>query len=81
LYPEEAARQRLEGTVKVHAIIGRDGTIQSVVASGPHLLAEAAMSAVRQWRYKPTLLGGQAIEADQDIVVVFRLSAQGPNSN
>lgn len=79
-YPAEAASQRIEGTVKVHATIGRDGTIQTIVANGPRLLAEAAKNAVQQWRYKPTLLGGQAIEADQDIVVVFRLSAQDPGS-
>jgi len=65
----------MEGTVKLHATIGRDGAVQSVVATGPPLLADAAMSAVRQWRYGPTLLGGQAIEADEDIIVVFRLSA------
>jgi periplasmic protein TonB len=78
-YPDEVTGQRLEGTVKVHATIGRDGTIQSIVASGPQSLAEAAKKAVQQWRYKPTLLGGQPIEADQDIVFVFRLSAQGVN--
>jgi periplasmic protein TonB len=74
-YPPEAIRKRMEGTVKLHATIGRDGAVQSVVATGPPLLADAAMSAVRQWRYRPTLLGGQAIEADEDIIVVFRLSA------
>jgi TonB family protein len=74
-YPAEATRQRVEGTVKLHATIGRDGAVQSVVATGPPLLAEAAMTAVRQWRYRPTLLGGQAIEADEDIIVAFRLSA------
>jgi protein TonB len=74
VYPSEAIRQRIEGTVKLYAIIGRDGAV-SVAATGPPLLREAATSAVRQWRYKPTVLGGQAIEAEEDIVVVFRLSA------
>jgi TonB family protein len=80
-YPGEAASQRIEGTVTIHATIGRDGTIQSIVANGPRLLAESAKKAVLQWRYKPTLLGGQAIEADQDIVLEFRLAGQnaGPN--
>jgi TonB family protein len=80
-YPTEALSQRIEGTVKVHATIGRDGAIQSIVASGPHSLAEAAKKAVQQWHYKPTLLGGQPIEGDQDIVVVFRLSAQPTKQN
>ena len=80
-YPSEAVRQGIEGTVKVHASIGSDGAVQSVVASGPHLLAEVAMSAVRQWRYRPTRLGGQAIEADEDVVFVFRLSHQKSTPN
>jgi protein TonB len=74
VYPSEAIRQRIEGTVKLHAIIGRDGAM-NVAATGPPLLREAATSALRQWRYKPTVLGGQTIEAEEDIVVVFRLSA------
>lgn len=77
-YPPEAVRQEIAGTVKLHAAIGRDGAVQSVEANGPALLAEAAMSAVRRWRYKPTLLDGQAIEADEEIVFVFRLSPANP---
>jgi protein TonB len=77
-YPPEAVQQEIAGTVKVHAAIGRDGTVQSVEANGPAMLAEAAMNAVRQWRYKPTLLDGQAVEADEEIVFVFRLSPANP---
>jgi TonB family protein len=73
-YPAEAVRQEIAGTVKVHAAIGRDGAVQSVEANGPAMLAEAAMKAVREWRYKPTLLDGQAVEADEEIVFVFRLA-------
>jgi protein TonB len=71
-------RQGITGSVKVHAAIGPDGVVQSVEANGPTILAEAAMNAVRQWRYKPTLLGGQAVEADEEIVFVFRLSSANP---
>lgn len=78
VYPAEAVRQEVAGTVKVHAAIGRDGSVQSVEANGPTLLAEAAMSAVQQWHYKPTFLDGQAIEADEEIVFVFRLSPTKP---
>jgi protein TonB len=73
-YPVEALQQRIEGTVRLHAVIGQDGTIQSVEpVSGPPPLVSAAMSAVRGWRYKQTLLGGQPIERDEDITLVFRL--------
>jgi TonB family protein len=82
LYPEEIRRQGIEGTVKVHAIIGGDGAIQSVgLVSGPPLLAPLAMGAVRQWRFKPTLLGGHPIETEEDITIVFRVSISASRSN
>lgn len=75
VYPEEAKQQGVEGTVKVHAIFNRDGAVQSVVQiSGPPLLVPAAMSAVRQWRYSQTILGGQAMETEEDVTVQFRLA-------
>jgi TonB family protein len=75
IYPEDAELQRIEGTVKLHAIIGRDGAVQSAeVISGPPLLVPAAVSAIRQWRYKPTLLGDQPIETGEDITIVFQLA-------
>jgi TonB family protein len=74
-YPEEAQRQRVEGTVRLRAIVGKDGAVENVeVMSGPPLLAAAAVSAVRQWRYKPTLLGDRAIEVAEDVTIVFRLA-------
>ena len=76
IYPPEALRQQVEGAVKLHAIIGRDGAVYRVeLASGPLLLANAARSAVQQWRYKQTFLAGQPVETEEDITVVFRLSA------
>jgi len=72
-YPEEAERQHIEGTVKLRAFVGKDGTVENVqVMSGPPLLASAAMGAVRHWRYEPTLLGDHPIEVAQDITIVFR---------
>jgi len=60
VYPEDAKRQGIEGTVKLHVVVGGDGSIESVeLASGPALLAKAATSAIREWRYGQTLLGGQ----------------------
>jgi TonB family protein len=73
-YPDDAKREGIEGTVKLHVVVGRDGAVESVEpVSGPSLLAKAAMSAVREWRYAQTLLGGQPVETEQDIVVRFRL--------
>jgi protein TonB len=74
-YPPEAIHQQIEGTVKVHVIIAPDGSVEGVQSTGPNLLADAATAAIRQWRFRPTLLGGQAIGAEEDVVFVFRLSA------
>jgi protein TonB len=74
-YPEEAASQGVEGTVKLRAIVGKDGAVENVtVISGPPLLASAAVATVRQWRYKPTLLGDQPVEVAEDISIVFQLA-------
>jgi TonB family protein len=75
VYPEEARQQGVEGTARVHAIFNRDGSIQSVISlSGPPSLMPAAMNAVRQWRYSQTILGGQPMETEEDVTVLFRLT-------
>jgi TonB family protein len=82
VYPEDAETQRMEGTVELHAIIGQDGTIQSVEPrSGPALLVPAAANAVRQWRYTPSSVGGQPVEAEEDIKITFRLLKQAAHPN
>jgi TonB family protein len=81
-YPSEAERQRVEGTVRVHAIIGRDGAVQSVaLINGTSLLAQAVTNAVLQWKYQPTSIGGQAVEAEEDVVVAFKIAKQASRSN
>ncbi|MGH9712573.1 MAG: TonB family protein [Candidatus Acidiferrales bacterium] len=73
-YPPDAERQGIEGTVLVHASVGRDGKVRSAeILSGPPQLGEAAVNSVREWRYKPTLLNGQPIESDVDVKMTFRL--------
>jgi len=73
-YPPLAAQIHLEGTVRLHAIISRDGSIRSLeVVSGHPLLDQAALDAVRQWRYHPTMLDGEPIEVETTITVVFQL--------
>jgi protein TonB len=79
-YPEDAEHQRIEGVVKLHAIIARDGSIQDIdQMSGPPLLVAAAANAVRQWRYKPTSLDGHPVEATESVTVTFRLQPTHPN--
>ncbi len=73
-YPELAREQNVQGTVKLEVTIGVTGTVRSVVAvSGPGLLIEAARSAVRQWRYTPSLLDGKPFELQEEVSVVFQL--------
>jgi len=74
VYPPDARQARLEGTVKLHVVVGANGEIQSFRAvSGPESLAQAAMNAVREWRYRPTLLNGKPVETQEDVTFVFRL--------
>lgn len=76
-YPITAKATQTQGAVVLHAIIGRDGAIQSVkVLEGHPLLIEAARQAVAQWRYRPYLLNGAAVEVETQITVNFRLSSQ-----
>jgi outer membrane biosynthesis protein TonB len=73
-YPLEAVQQRIEGTVRLHAVIGKDGKILSLEPqSGPPLLVGSAEIAVREWRYAPTLLDGRPVQTQADIRLVFRL--------
>jgi len=75
IYPPLARQTRISGTVRLHAIIGKDGTIQSLeVVSGHPLLQQAALDAVRQWRYQPTLLNGEPVDVDTTIDVIFSLN-------
>lgn len=72
-YPIIAKRVGVQGDVKLHAIISRDGTIQSLnLISGHPLLVVAAMDAVKQWRYRPYYLNGEAVEVETYITVTFR---------
>jgi periplasmic protein TonB len=73
-YPAVARLARIAGTVELRAIIGPDGRVRSVeVLSGSPLLARAAEEAVWQWRYRPTLLDGEAVEVETRITVRFVL--------
>ena len=73
-YPPLALQTRTQGVVKLNAVIAPDGSIQRLqVVMGPPLLVQAAVDAVKQWRYSPTLLNGQPVEVVTQIDVNFTL--------
>jgi len=73
-YPQIAKITHTEGTVVVDAIISRTGDIESArVVSGPTMLQNAALAAVRQARYRPFLLNGQPTEVQTTITINFRM--------
>jgi periplasmic protein TonB len=73
-YPVLALQTRVSGTVKLEAVIGSDGKVQSLrLISGHPLLVESAMRAVRAWEYSPTFLNGEPVEVLAPIDVHFSL--------
>ena len=75
VYPPEAKMARIQGVVKLSATTAKDGTIQNLeVIEGHPLLIQAALDAVKQWVYKPTLLNGQPVEVVTQIDVTFTLA-------
>jgi len=73
-YPTAARIMRLSGEVVLHAIIGKDGSVRELQPlSGNPILVQAALEAVRQWRYRPTMLSGEPVEVDTTITVKFVL--------
>jgi periplasmic protein TonB len=73
-YPDFARSTKIDGTVRLRAVISRDGRIESLeVVNGHPLLVKAALDAVRQWRYRPTILNGEPVEVETSITVVFQL--------
>jgi protein TonB len=74
-YPPLAKMARIQGTVRLEAIISKDGTIQDLkVLSGHPLLVKSALEAVQRWRYQPTLLNGEPVEVVTEIDVNFTLA-------
>ncbi len=74
VYPALAKQARIQGVVRLEAIISKEGLIQDLrVASGHPLLAPAAVEAVKQWRYQPTLLNNEPVEVITQIEVHFTL--------
>jgi protein TonB len=75
VYPALAKQARVAGTVRLLAVISRDGTIQDLkLMAGHPLLVQAAIDAVKQWTYRPTMLNNEPVEVITTIEVNFRLS-------
>jgi protein TonB len=72
VYPPIAKAAHVSGAVVLHALISKTGSIQNLqVVSGPEMLRAAALDAVRNWKYKPYVLNGEATEVETTITVNF----------
>jgi protein TonB len=75
-YPPAARAVRVQGAVRLNAVVGKDGVVREItLVSGHPLLVRAAMQAAQQFMYRPTFLNGQAVEVDTVIVVQFHLTS------
>lgn len=78
-YPPDAKIARIQGSVVLKATIGKDGTVQNLsMISGHPLLAQAALDAVKQWKYRPYLVNGSPIEVETQVTINFTLSERPP---
>jgi protein TonB len=76
VYPPLARQARIQGTVRLQAIIDKSGNVvQLEILQGHPLLVQSALDAVRQWRYKPTLLNGEPVEVVTTVDVIFSLGS------
>jgi periplasmic protein TonB len=74
IYPALARQARIQGNVILHAVLDQNGRVSELhVISGHPLLVQAALDAVKQWRYQPTLLNNEPVEVDTTITVTFVL--------
>jgi protein TonB len=73
-YPPLARQARIQGKVVLEAMISKDGSIESLrVISGHPFLSAAALEAVKQWKYRPTILNGEPVEVTTEVTVTFTL--------
>ena len=75
VYPAIAKSARIQGSVVLQAIIGKDGSVQNLkmISAASPLLVQAAMDAVKKWVYQPTTLNGEAVDVITEITVNFTL--------
>lgn len=73
VYPAAVKKAGIQGAVILEILIGKDGRVKQLhYVSGPPRLARPSMEAVRQWRYRPTLLNGEPVEVDTAVRIVYR---------
>lgn len=73
VYPADARKKRLQGIIAVDVIVGRDGSVESMHAlNGPDVLANAAMEALRWWKFEPYRVNGEAAVAETTLAVEFK---------
>jgi periplasmic protein TonB len=74
VYPEIAIRGRVSGIVTLEAVIDEEGTVSDIkILDGHPFLAAAARDAVKQWKYSPTLIGGEPVQVLATVTVIFRI--------
>lgn len=74
VYPATAKSARIEGSVILDVLIGKEGVPEHIsVEKGPHELQQSALDAVRQWRWQPYLLNGDPIDVETTVTVTFTL--------
>jgi len=79
VYPPLARQARIQGTVILKVRINKSGEVANVqLVSGHPMLAPAAIAAVKQWKYDPYLLNGEAVEVETNVAVNFTLSDKPP---
>jgi len=77
IYPPLARQARIQGTVFLDVLIDKSGNVVRVqLVSGHPMLSPAAMDAVRQWKYQPYLLNGEAVEVETTVQVIFKLEGE-----
>lgn len=75
-YPSAAKEARVQGTVVVHAVIGKDGRPKDLkIVSGPPQLQDSSLEAIKQWRYRPYRLGGNPVEVETIVNVIYTLGS------
>jgi TonB family protein len=74
VYPPDAKKRKIQGSVVLHAIIGKDGKVDTLaIISGPKELQKSAIDAVSKWVYRPYLLNGNPTEVETTITVTYSL--------
>jgi len=73
VYPPEARKERLQGMIALQVVVGRDGSISSMRAlNGPDILAQAAMDALRWWKFEPYRINGEPAPVETTLAIEFK---------